>query len=740
MPRRNRPCSVGRVDNYQNVYQLSARTDRKRAACPSIVKDDGIPGRLVVQGTGVCVVRYQLVDGTGDTVQNGSAPKSRVFYAIKPEKSRRAPKRYFDEWITPEEFRRGVYEPMVTQHPEETMISRFDDGRLTRQLLLSAVHGQRMGTWEQSPTTPHPYTRSHAYALNRLVTQHAKDKQKVFIFNTSQSEFPSMEDPATYLDVLADYWKSSFVYLFYEQDYPHGYLAPQDHIFIQIITFRDNEIKSEWGTLPLEKYETGKLTWMCHSAITTSGSDMSKLDCYDEDFRSVTKSWGDYTYQKVFSLATSGRTAEIIHMILQDHISKEAPKELPDLFEIGEVGPIQVHSAQFQRHNLNSVTVVVSGATVTLRNTFAFLGEGSYGSVVRYAEFINDKPTGRMYAIKSTHVDEDVAIRRLRDDFCDAVPTRKLEFSGKKPIKFFFLMRQMHGTLLDLRNALHALYPEDVGGKQQQKMEIFVHIANQVRAQLMCMYRYTGVPYMDTKLSNVLYSLPDGESELTHENAKRVQIHVADLGSLILDDGDTLVSSFPPPECPGSGLIEIALHPECQEDGSPSQRDQTREYDCTRDQDVLVTQQHLRMLSWQIGIVLLRLVETADARMQSPFQDTHALHFSSHRIGRYYTEGFYAKHACYKLATFYGRESMLSTLLDISPKKRLDVTKPLEMPTATMDASTVWLDRELDFLNSRNILPEPWIAARSRTDQSIYYIDERGIKENTWIIDGSYAV
>ena len=169
--------------------------------------------------------------------------------------------------------------------------------------------------------------------------------------------------------------------------------------------------------------------WLCRSVVTLSSSDRSKLDCYDEGRRSVDKSWKDSLYDKAYSFVSSERFAVDTHAVLQHRteITKQQgpPPEfphLPDLF--GDTVPIKVHWAQFEKTQLRLIVVDVSGTRVTLQDTFESLGQGAYGSVRKYAEFIERTHTGRMYAIKSTSDDEDVVIERLKDDFCDAVPTR----------------------------------------------------------------------------------------------------------------------------------------------------------------------------------------------------------------------------------------------------------------------------------------------------------------------------
>ena len=181
-----------------------------------------------------------------------------------------------------------------------------------------------------------------------------------------------------------------------------------------------------------------------------------------------------------------------------------------------------------------------------------FLSRGSYGLVVEYAASSPPPPPppprGERFAMK---IEDDAVIRggehgvvgALENVRCGQIRGRAVglhaygDRDGKSRRGVFTLYELMDGDLHRHRERVLLDYAASHG--LSSGFEAAVHVAEEVRAQLVCLYRNDPRHvYADLKLQNVLFKrTPSG----------RVRISVGDLGSMVPRAGGEYTMTFPCP-------------------------------------------------------------------------------------------------------------------------------------------------------------------------------------------------
>lgn len=195
---------------------------------------------------------------------------------------------------------------------------------------------------------------------------------------------------------------------------------------------------------------------------------------------------------------------------------------------------IQKKTTVLPRENY-TIIIAMGRYTLNMRR-IKRLGEGSEGDVWLYY----DPDKTLWYAVKVTELDPDAENQVnmiLSTIDCNAISS---QFLLTQYGLSYFIMPAMDGTLDDLKDRL----PDNI-----VPMSLAVQICDIVRTQLVCIYTVTKRVYMDMKAANVLYKCgADGS----------IQIHIADLGSLVVID-DTYVSTYPPPYYRFNGIIPVHM-------------------------------------------------------------------------------------------------------------------------------------------------------------------------------------
>ena len=177
-----------------------------------------------------------------------------------------------------------------------------------------------------------------------------------------------------------------------------------------------------------------------------------------------------------------------------------------------------------------------------------FLSRGTYGLLLEYVATAPESFRGERVAVK---VEDDALIsggehgivRALEGVRCGQIRGRPVGLhafrreDGVVRQGVFTLYELMDGDLRRHRERVLRDYAASHG--LSSPLEATVHIAEDVRAQLVCLYRNDPRHvYADLKLENVLFRRsPSG----------RVSIHVGDLGSMVPRAGDQYVMTFPCP-------------------------------------------------------------------------------------------------------------------------------------------------------------------------------------------------
>ena len=180
-----------------------------------------------------------------------------------------------------------------------------------------------------------------------------------------------------------------------------------------------------------------------------------------------------------------------------------------------------------------------------------FLSRGSYGLVVEYY-VSSPSPAvatlGERFAMKIEdnaviQGGEHDIVRTLENVRCDQIRGRAVglhkyrDSDGKERTGVFTLYELMDGDLHRHRERVLLDYAAFHG--LSSKYEAAVYVAEEVRAQLVCLYsndpRHV---YADLKLQNVLFK---------RTSSGRVRISVGDLGSMVPRAGDRYVMTFPCP-------------------------------------------------------------------------------------------------------------------------------------------------------------------------------------------------
>ena len=306
-------------------------------------------------------------------------------------------------------------------------------------------------------------------------------------------------------------------------------------------------------------------------------------------------------------------------------------------------------------------------------------GKGAYGEVMIYKNEEQDI----VYAVKYTHIDESVIMSLLGRYYCGAIPLRRLYSSGShvEGGSKYFIMPLMQGTLTRLQEIIS----KPVFTKTMF-CDIVTRLCNIVRVQILCMFEQTNIPYLDLKPDNILYRC-NTKSEF--------EIHVADIGSLHLDDSGEIAATFPPPEsADNSGYVGYSPKPN--------------------------SQIGLQMLSWSLGTLFLSFIGFTPC----PYILGHTTlehksvdipqYISKNTVSatnQYYAHNDYVWTAQNKLEVYFGKQ--IGNLLHPDPTLRTTLTKPL-----------VWSDdgismhdyqvREQYHLNK--LLPPGWTTLRENVD------------------------
>ena len=315
------------------------------------------------------------------------------------------------------------------------------------------------------------------------------------------------------------------------------------------------------------------------------------------------------------------------------------------------------------------------------------IGSGAYGDVALYS----NETTSISYVVKRTEVDEQAIVQKFGTGFCNAVPLRRISFHEKKTDMKYFIMPVMDGTLNDFRHG-HRLSMDLV-----EHRKFVTQICNTVKAQLLCMYKHTNVPYMDIKGANVLY----------RRIKSILQVHVADIGSLNLDNNNHVTATYPPPESGKSGYVKI-------EKGD----------------------NHIPLLSWSIGMLFLSFVGFIDCPFDGKTRSALYMdlpqkgnNFDRQRFAYYYHSTEYVTYMQKKVELYFGKE--IGDLLHPDPSQRtvLSVDKPL---TCWQGDMTELSERKLQFqeyekkhLTSLLLPYKDWTVHYSRSNPDQYYFADK---------------
>ena len=338
--------------------------------------------------------------------------------------------------------------------------------------------------------------------------------------------------------------------------------------------------------------------------------------------------------------------------------------------------------------------------------SFSFVrhvGKGAYGDVALYAY------GSVSYTIKCTEIDEQAIVQRFDDAYCNAIPLRHISFldgHGSTSNDKYFIMPEMDGTLGDFIRGPHKL---DMSLPEHRS--IVTQICNIVKNQLLCMYKHTNIPYLDLKDENVLYRCVDNS----------IQIYVADIGSLHMDkDNNTIVSTYPPPECNKSGYIILQ-----------------KETD------------HISKLSWAVGILFLSFVGLVGCPFRGEYTTAgymDIVHTTGNDFSKqmmtYYSNRQHIEHMQKKLEVYFGQE--IGDLLHPDPTKRTMLTINNNLTCWKGTSAELGTRKEhyrayeKQHLESLLIPYKEWVVAYSRNQPDLYYFGNERTHKSVFTIKEIY--
>lgn len=207
------------------------------------------------------------------------------------------------------------------------------------------------------------------------------------------------------------------------------------------------------------------------------------------------------------------------------------------------------------------------------------ISQGSYGIVYK----LHNLHFGIEFALKLEKIETspEPLEKDIGEDLtkynCNTIRVKYIKSDDKFN---YYIMDLVDGDLTDL----FSKWEKNIKSSDEYKKKV-LSITEEIRKQILCLYMMKKqledkYAYLDLKFENVLYNCDDD----------KVKIHLGDLGSAVLQDEETWVSTFPPPET------------------IPKNEDDEEMQHGIIYIDMFDNTEIEKMLSWQIGTILLRFM------------------------------------------------------------------------------------------------------------------------------------